>query len=151
MNPLWAASSWSNVDQWGEKMACWLCDSENWKLYKTDESSYAMGSPSVEMFVKAYNVYCENFENSSKLSVVASNSNGYGVQAGETMTDSGNSTSAGTVLKKSPYFFGGFKWWLASPGRNGSDRCISVVLDCLNSYSKSTDSLGVCPIVPLDM
>ena len=59
MNPLWAKERGS-IENWNnnEKASAWLCDpsQEEWKKYCDDEkANYAIGGPSIEMYVKSYN------------------------------------------------------------------------------------------------
>lgn len=59
MNPSWSAkrggidaTSWNN----NEKAAAWLCAPSQWTAYVDEEkASYAIGGPSVEMYVDSYN------------------------------------------------------------------------------------------------
>ena len=59
MNPKWRDSSNSSaIDVNTEKSTAWLCDSNNWKTYcNSSIAIYAIGSPSVEMHMRAINVY----------------------------------------------------------------------------------------------
>ena len=65
MNPLWAAkresiapASWND----NEKAAAWLCAPSVWKDYADSNisGSYAIGAPSIEMYVASYNDVAHN-------------------------------------------------------------------------------------------
>lgn len=62
MNPLWAtkgntvAAKTTTISNPNEQLAAWLCDPSKWTAYcDTDKANYAIGGPSVEMYVKSYN------------------------------------------------------------------------------------------------
>ena len=62
MNPLWAtkgntvAAKTTTISNPNEQAAAWLCDPSKWTAYcDTDKANYAIGGPSVEMYVKSYN------------------------------------------------------------------------------------------------
>lgn len=58
MNPKWRDSSYSTIDKPNEHCVSWLCDPEKWTQYKVEGvANYAIGSPSVEMYMKSYNIY----------------------------------------------------------------------------------------------
>ena len=62
MNPLWATkgntveAETTTISNENEQAAAWLCDPSKWTAYcDTDKANYAIGGPSVEMYVKSYN------------------------------------------------------------------------------------------------
>lgn len=62
MNPLWATkgntveAETTTISNLNEQAAAWLCDPSKWTAYcDTDKANYAIGGPSVEMYVKSYN------------------------------------------------------------------------------------------------
>ena len=58
MNPLWGEKRGTSESSWksNEKAAAWLCDPSVWTAScDTDKANYAIGGPSVEMYVKSYN------------------------------------------------------------------------------------------------
>lgn len=62
MNPLWATkgntvkAETTTISNPNEQAAAWLCDPSKWTAYcDTDKANYAIGGPSVEMYVKSYN------------------------------------------------------------------------------------------------
>lgn len=61
MNPKWAKGPHSVIDQENEHCAAWLCDPTQWTDSKVEVAAkYAIGSPSVEMYMKSYNAYKES-------------------------------------------------------------------------------------------
>lgn len=61
MNPAWKAKN-GTIDQDNERAVAWLCDTNEWSAYaKADDTTlrnkvnYAIGGPSIEMYVDSYN------------------------------------------------------------------------------------------------
>ena len=134
MNPSWAAQRGSSTSSWNnnEKAAAWLCSPSQWTTYvDSSKANYAIGGPSVEMYVASYNQVSHTTGN-YKLGATyrATDYPGYiytlnGKQSNisnsdySTGTDSldykgYNSMYAGQNGTKSGY------WWLASPSSNNS-------------------------------
>ena len=153
MNPKWAASTnASSIDLKNEKAVAWLCNPANWTDYKTTEADYAIGSPSVEMYMKAYNVWKTGNKDATNLICKVESANGYSVGAnGNYNNDSGYSTAKDTIEAGPNNIFmtANNIWWLASPSSltsyivlvNGSDAIVYS-----NYYD---DPRGVCPVVSL--
>ena len=58
MNSLWWSQRGGEEDKWTakEKQAAWFCDPDNWISYcDVDLANYAIGSPSVEMYIDSFN------------------------------------------------------------------------------------------------
>ena len=58
MNPSWAAQRGSSTSNWNnnEHAAAWLCSPSQWTTYvDSTKANYAIGGPSVEMYVASYN------------------------------------------------------------------------------------------------
>ena len=58
MNPKWAAQRGSAQSEWksNEKGAAWLCAPSQWTTYVDNtKATYAIGGPSVEMYIASYN------------------------------------------------------------------------------------------------
>ena len=152
MNPKWRDSSYSSIDLENEHCVAWLCDPTNWTSYKTTEADYAIGSPSVEMYMKAYNVWKDNNKDSTTLICKIENANGYSVGANGTYDNSGYYTNNNTIEAGSNNIFmtaGTNHWWLASPSSSSSSYVLYV-----NGYyayvrSNPGSSYGVCPVVSL--
>ena len=119
MNPKWAASTnASSIDLKNEKEVAWLCDPTNWTSYKTAEADYAIGSPSVEMFMKAYNVWITGNKEATNLICKVESEWGYSVGANGTYANSGYYTNNNTIQAGPNNIFKtdvDYSWWLASP------------------------------------
>ena len=154
MNPKWRDSSYSGIDKVNEHCVAWLCDTANWTNYKIAEADYAIGSPSVEMYMKAYNVWKDNNKDSTTLICKIGNANGYSVGAnGNYNNNSGYSTAINTIEAGPNNIFmtaGSNYWWLASPHSSSSNAVIHVngkrAYVNGNIYNYAT---GVCPVVSL--
>ena len=145
MNPMWRESSYSEINLTNEHCVAGLCDPEQWKTYKTTDAKYAIGAPSVEMFVRAYNVYKQNNVNGNELKCGISNANGYGVAIGNgnlTIPVGGNiDGGTGNVFCVGNY------QWLASPSSNGS--ILVVNRSWISADGWNANSFGYCPVVAI--
>ena len=154
MNPKWAASTnASSIDLENEKAVAWLCNPANWTDYKTAEADYAIGSPSVEMYMKAFNVWKIGNKDATNLICKVERANGYSVGANGTYANSGDWTNDNIIEAGPNNIFmtaGRYYWWLASPCSISSD----LVL-CEDGYhaivnaSPYSAAYGVCPVVSL--
>ena len=164
MNPSWAAQRGSSTSSWNnnEKAAAWLCSPSQWTSYvDSSKANYAIGGPSVEMYVASYNQVSHTTGN-YKLGATyrATDAPGYiytlnGKQSNisnsdySTGTDSldykgYNSMYAGKNGTKSGY------WWLASPSSITSTFVCQVDgynAYLLGNYYDSTGGAG--PLVSL--
>ncbi len=152
MNPKWRDSSYSSIDQENEHCVAWLCDPTNWTNYKTAEADYAIGSPSVEMYMKAFNVWKTGNKNATNLICKVENKYGYSVGANGTYANSGYFTNSNTIESGPNNIFmtaGSNYWWLASPSSYGSGSVLYVrgYADVNNNDFNYT--YGVCPVVSL--
>ena len=163
MNPVWnaargtvAQSSWNN----NEKASAWLCAPSQWTTYVDNtKATYAIGGPSVEMYIASYNDVPHTQVGNYTLGATyrATNVHGYiytlnGAQSTisnrdyYTGTDSidykgYNSMYAGKNGRKTG------AWWLASPSSYLSNRVCNV-----NEYLNDGDysnTYGVGPLVSL--
>ena len=153
MNPKWVASTnASSIDLENEKAVAWLCDPTNWTDYKTAEADYAIGSPSVEMYMKAYNVWKDNNKDSTTLICKIGNANGYSVGTNGTYDNNGEFTNNNTIKAGPNNIFrtAGSVWWLASPSSYAS-RGVLIVSGDGAGVDRSSCVLvcGVCPVVSL--
>ena len=154
MNPKWRDSSYSSIDLANEHCVAWLCDPAKWTDYKTAEADYAIGSPSVEMYMKAFNVWKTGNKDATNLICKVESENGYSVGANGTYANSGYWTNNNTIEAGPNNIFMTAEnniWWLASPSSNDSD-CVLNVGDYhanVNGYYASSSNLGVCPVVSL--
>ena len=140
MNPSWAAQRGSSTSSWNnnEKAAAWLCSPSKWTTYcDTSKANYAIGGPSVEMYVASYNQVSHTTENyklgatyretsypgyiytlNGKQSTISNDDYWIG---DNTLDYKGyNSMYAGQNGTKSGY------WWLASPSSNDSSNVCHV-------------------------
>ena len=163
MNPLWAtkgntvAAKTTTISNQNEQAAAWLCDPSKWTAYcDTDKANYAIGGPSVEMYVKSYNQ--THGDNALGCQYQTNDAPGYGYKVNGTIQNSGWSTNNDTLDYSMTYksmYCGqnGNKtgaWWLASPSARASKGVCGVTgnsagLDC--GYYGS--GRGVSPLVSL--
>ena len=156
MNPKWAASTnASSIDLNNEKGVAWLCNPANWTDYKTTEADYAIGSPSVEMYMKAFNLWKTGNKDVTNLVCKIGSQYGYSVGANGTYDNNGVITNENTIEAGPNNIFmtkGGY-WWLASPSSH-----IDYYVLFVNGHSVSarvdvngcnTSFIGVCPVVSL--
>ena len=133
MNPLWAtkgntvAAKTTTISNENEQAAAWLCDPSKWTAYcDTDKANYAIGGPSVEMYVKSYNQ--THGDNALGCQYQTHDAPGYGYKVKGTIQNSGWYTNSNTLdysmTYKSMYCGQNGKktgsWWLASPSANSS-------------------------------
>ena len=157
MNPKWAASTnASSIDLYNEKAVAWLCNPTNWTDYKTGEADYAIGSPSVEMYMKAFNVWKAGNKDATNLICKVESANGYSVGVnGNYNSNSMNATGSNTIEAGPNNIFmtAGSYWWLASTSsgdNGGSVLCVVGYYGCENVSNGSTDYVGgLCPVVSL--
>ena len=153
MNPKWRDSSYSSIDLKNEHCVAWLCDPTNWTNYKTAEADYAIGSPSVEMYMKAFNVWKTGNKDATKLVCKVESANGYSVGANGTYDNNGNITNANTIEAGPNNIFmtaGENYWWLASTSSSsGYYRVLYVNGNSAGVYCSYSSPYGVCPVVSL--
>ena len=150
MNPKWRDSSYSGIDKKNEYCVAWLCDPKNWTNYKTAEADYAIGSPSVEMYMKAYNLWKTGNKDATNLLVCkVESANGYSVGAYGNYNNSGLSTY-GYTIEAGPnnIFMTADYWWLASPSSYSSDNVLGVGGALVGSGAFNL-AWGLCPVVSL--
>ena len=167
MNPLWGEKRGTSESSWytNEQAAAWLCDPSKWTAYcDTDKANYAIGGPSVEMYVKSYNQAYNGITDSNVYTLGATYRATFA--PGYIYTLNG----AQSTISNSDYWTGkdslnytryksmycdknenktGY-WWLASPSAKDTNR---VCLVCghkayLNNCSYYLDA-GVSPLVSL--
>ena len=133
MNPLWAtkgntvAAKITTISNENEQAAAWLCDPSKWTAYcDTDKANYAIGGPSVEMYVKSYNQ--THGDDALGCQYQTSYVPGYIYKVNNTIQNGGWYTNSNTLdysmTYKSMYCGQNGEntgtWWLASPSANGS-------------------------------
>ena len=171
MNPLWAtkgntvAAKTTTISNKNEQAAAWLCDPSKWTAYcDTDKANYAIGGPSVEMYVKSYNQAYNGITDSNVYTLGATyratSAPGYIYTLnGAQSTISNNDYSTGkdslnyTRYKSMYCGENGHKtgnWWLASPLASSSGYVCYVIGDSASlSYASYFVSRGVSPLVSL--
>ena len=153
MNPKWRDSSYSSIDLENEHCVAWICDSKNWTNYKTTEADYAIGSPSVEMYMKAFNVWKTGNKDATNLICKVENANGYSVGANGTYkANSGWYTADDTIEAGLNNIFmtaGTNYWWLASPSSRTNEFVLFVDCNHARVDTLSAATYGVCPVVSL--
>ena len=154
MNPKWRDSSYSSIDQKNEHCVAWLCDPNVWNVkYKTAEADYAIGSPSVEMYMKAFNVWKTGNKDATNLICKVENANGYSVGANGTYkANSGWYTADDTIEAGLNNIFmtaGTNYWWLASPSSRTNEFVLFVDCNHARVDTLSAATYGVCPVVSL--
>ena len=171
MNPLWAtkentvAAETTTISNPNEQAVAWLCDPSKWTAYcDTDKANYAIGGPSVEMYVKSYNQAYNGITDSNVYTLGATyratSVPGYiytlnGAQSTISNNDylTGddslnytryNSMYCGQNGNKTGY------WWLASPSAGNSDIVCDVRGDSANLHGNGYGTrIGVSPLVSL--
>ena len=161
MNPLWrdTTANSSSIDLANEHCVAWLCDPAAWSSQKNNTySSFAIGSPSVEMYMKAFNVYKTGNKNATNLIYKIGNANGYSVGANGSYTWNGSNEyyTGNNSIEPGPnnvfMTSGGYYWWLASPSSYRNDLVLNVRGSSANvTYNIYSGTAGVCPVVPLDL
>jgi len=154
MNPKWRDSSYSIIDLENEHCVAWLCDIAQWTNYKVDGvSKYAIGSTSVEMYMKAFNVYQEN--DTALINKVESQY-GYSLGAHNSYTWNGsNEHQTGTnSIEAGPnniFVIGeGYYWKLASPASHSGNAVVAGYGPGAFLYGcNDMSAFGICPIVAL--
>ena len=163
MNPLWAtkgntvAAKTTTISNQNEQAAAWLCDPSKWTAYcDTDKANYAIGGPSVEMYVKSYNQ--THGDDALGCQYQTNTVPGYIYKVKDTIQNSGWYTNDNTLDYSMTYksmYCGqnGNKtesWWLASPSASSSHGVCNVY-----GFGASLDryvygiSIGVSPLVSL--
>ena len=124
MNPLWGEKRGTSESSWksNEKAAAWLCDPSVWTAScDTDKANYAIGGPSVEMYVKSYNQ--THGDDALGCQYQTNDAPGYIYKVNNTIQNGGWYTNDDTLDYSMTYksmYCGqnGNKtgyWWLASP------------------------------------
>lgn len=164
MNPLWAtkentvAAETTTISNSNEQAAAWLCDPSKWTAYcDTDKANYAIGGPSVEMYVKSYNQ--THGDDALGCQYQTNDAPGYIYKVKDTIQNSGWFTNGDTLdysmTYKSMYCGQNGKqtgvWWLASPSANASGTvCLVNGFAAILGGGRYYDGyFGVSPLVSL--
>ena len=163
MNPLWATkgntvkAKTTTISNENEQAAAWLCDPSKWTAYcDTDKANYAIGGPSVEMYVKSYNQ--THGDDALGCQYQTSYVPGYIYKVNNTIQNDGWYTNSNILDYSMTYksMYCGEKgnktgdWWLASPSASNPDRvCYVSDLNARLRLSGYNYSFGVSPLVSL--
>ena len=163
MNPLWATkgntvkAETTTISNENEQLVAWLCDPSKWTAYcDTDKANYAIGGPSVEMYVKSYNQ--THGDDALGCQYQTDNAPGYIYKVKATIQNGGTYTEDNTLdysmTYKSMYCGQNGKktgaWWLASPSaRDSSNVCVVSGGNANLCHSISSNDYGVSPLVSL--
>ena len=163
MNPLWATkgntvkAKTTTISNENEQAAAWLCDPSKWTAYcDTDKANYAIGGPSVEMYVKSYNQ--THGDDALGCQYQTSYVPGYIYKVNNTIQNDGWYTNSNILDYSMTYksMYCGEKgnktgdWWLASPSASNPDRvCYVSGLNARLRLSGYNYHFGVSPLVSL--
>ena len=163
MNPLWATkgntvkAETTTISNSNEQAVAWLCDPSKWTAYcDTDKANYAIGGPSVEMYVKSYNQ--THGDDALGCQYQTNDVPGYIYKVNNTIQNSGWYTNANTLDYSMTYksmYCGqnGNKtgaWWLASPSAGNSDYvCFVYGYGANLNRNYYFNNYGVSPLVSL--
>ncbi len=162
MNKSWATERGNSQSSWNrnEQAAAWLCSPSQWTTYvDSSKANYAIGGPSVEMYVASYNQVSHTIGN-YKLGVTYRETSypGYICTVNGTQQNSGYYTDQ-YILDYIGYnsmycgkngSTGRYYWWLASPSAFNFDYVYLVYGN--RAYFGGNDfgaTAGVCPLVSL--
>ena len=160
MNPLWGEKRGTSESSWNynEKASAWLCDPSKWTAYcDSDKANYAIGGPSVEMYVKSYNQ--THGDDALGCQYQTNNVPGYIYKVKDTIQNGGWSTNENTLdysMKYKSMYCGqngnitGY-WVLASPSVAHSNCVCSVYgyIAILSNHFYNNNDFGVSPLVSL--
>ena len=174
MNPLWAtkgntvAAKTTTISNKNEQAAAWLCDPSKWTAYcDTDKANYAIGGPSVEMYVKSYNQAYNGITDSNVYTLGATyratSEPGYiytlnGAQSTISNDDYSTGVDSLNYTRYNSMYCGQNgkrtgSWWLASPSAfdSGSNYVCYVYGNRANlaHHYFSNTMVGVSPLVSL--
>ena len=165
MNKSWAAERGNSLSSWSsnEKAAAYLSAPSQWTTYyDSTKANYAIGSPSIEIYMASYNQVTHTIGNYTLGATYRATSYpGYIYTLnGKKSTISGSDYYTGTdSLDYTGYnsmycglngsiSTGMYFWWLASPSANNSNNvCNMGGFLTNNHYSETT--IRVCPLVSL--
>ena len=159
MNPKWSnypTIGSNTIDLINERAVSYLCDGKNWSTYlDSNKADSVIGSPSVEMYMKAFNVWKTGNKDATNLVCKVESANGYSVGANGTYDNSGSYTNNNTIEPGPNNIFmtsGSNYWCLASPSSYDYNYVPSVHGDNVNvdyAYIYYLNTIGVCPVVSL--
>ncbi|MBR1883620.1 MAG: hypothetical protein IJ809_01510 [Clostridia bacterium] len=163
-NPQWSSGD-GTIDANSDNVASYLCYHGAWTTYLDDSvAQYAIGSPSTEMYIDAWNQYNGRrvldykwVKSSTSLYETYASNNGYAYAPAfnsPSITKFGSTSPyySLTTEANSMFMTSGGSWWLASPSVIGYNYLCYIDSISSNRYlSGGSDSsnYGVCPVVSL--
>lgn len=149
MNPMWAKSSFSDINEDCEKACAWLCDKDKWSEYKTSDAEFALGACSLEMFTRAYNIW-KNGTISGSLTPVLGTRCGYKtINNGSSITDDFENGPNNIFAIETTD--AGARYWMCSPNDTAPREFVLLVHqdgNFISSYTLST-KFYLCPIASI--
>ena len=148
LNPEWAKAPGQLLNSNKEKAAAWLCDTEQWSAYAVptetsilNKVKYAVGGPSLEMYVDSYNEAVEAY-NKANSTNLAKSSYSY------TSTEKGYRYSGSRYIRVGNSMYNAGNEWLASPSYARANNVIYVSGTNYDNNDYIT-ARGVTPLVCL--
>ncbi len=153
MNQDWAEKD-GTVDHIYERFVSYLCDTQNWKNFANDDANYAIGAPSVEMYIDSYNQsfgtnYAYYYADRGYMYSYADGGYMYSTDGGENWKYTTGSVSLLTE-KNNLYAKRWNDYWLASVSARGGICKIENGNESVHlGLNWATNSGYVCPVVSL--
>lgn len=149
MNPLWRDYPTENanvIDRDNERVCSWFYDPINWNDYFVeDEADFAIGGPSLELLIKAHNVWDNDPKDAYNLKCIIKGANGYNVESLNYIKNGPNNIFA--CNSSNTY------WWLCSPYWYSKGDIFNISNTTSDVYNKilstswSSRMTSVCPVV----
>ena len=150
MNPTWGLMD-GVIDQRNEYFSSYLCNPQEWLDYKTKDANYAIGSPSVEMYMDAYNQWGGYAEGRGPQSYKFDRGAlGYNVGINGEFPNNGYQDRGSLSPGPSNMFLTlGKYWWLSSPACDSAEHTLYIFGGNANVTYCSNPSALICPIISL--
>ena len=126
------------------KAVAYLMDQDVWDEYKDSEenASYAIGGPTLELFIKSYNATSKQNAQEQEIKISSCNTTGYLY----------NKSSGWLSTRYGNGIYNNDGWWLASPYVNYQNNCIYIVKGdegyFSNNYVNQRNGLRPMVIIP---
>lgn len=146
MNPQWTNSTnCTDTLNINERTSAYFCDQDQWASYKAEGATLVLGTPSLEMFMKSYNIF---HEDDDALICEIGNENGYKMGAYGTYDYNGEELGYITIggsVQSHPMYLGGY-FYIASPSCLHPTAITVTFANCLLGEQNRVDH-GICPVV----
>ncbi len=127
----------TNVDA-SIQTTAWLTDSEEWKNYKNSDAVFAIGSPTLELYVASFNATATANE-ATAIATLRLGTHGYSMPGVSLET----SYNYGIYNKNTTS-----NWWIASPTSGGNGQfVVNASAGIFSDFSVSNSSFAIRPIV----